>query len=413
MTADQDWPNVGVRHLEVEGFRSARHTMFSPRRLCALVGEARAGKSTLLEAIRAVLDPEAAPLQPEDVSSGATRITIRAELTTGTTLTVEGPPSRAKGTGAPPVVFLPAAERAGRVVAASSVAAPVIDMFKRVLEKTGNDAAADSTTSPALGLVEALEQCCITDVSGTVLLIEEPELYLRPQAQRYLYRLLRQLAFNGNQVIYSTHSPAFLNVARLEELGFVTRGPAGSEVVHAEPTTAQEEFKAMSEFDAERSELFLAQAAILVEGTTEKLALPFVFQALGYDADRNGITIVECGGKAGIPFFARICKTVGVPFLALHDRDAPQGSQPIAAERRLNQLIAELTGPKQAIVLVPDFEAVAGIKGHAHKPLRAWRRFTSLTVDDIPEPLLRTVERSLALAQGGQREGLAMSEPIP
>lgn len=100
---------------------------------------------------------------------------------------MEGPPTRARGTGAPPVVFLPAAERAGQVVAASSVAAPVIDMFKRVFEKSGYDAAADSTTSPALGLVEALERCCVTSVSGMVLLIEEPELYLRPQAQRYLY----------------------------------------------------------------------------------------------------------------------------------------------------------------------------------------------------------------------------------
>jgi predicted ATP-dependent endonuclease of OLD family len=38
-----------------------------------------------------------------------------------------------------------------------------------------------------------------------LLLIEEPALYLRPQAQRYLYRLLREFAVGGNQTIYSTH----------------------------------------------------------------------------------------------------------------------------------------------------------------------------------------------------------------
>ena len=37
----------------------------------------------------------------------------------------------------------------------------------------------------------------------------------------------------------------------------------------------------MTEFDAARSELFLARAAVLVEGLTEKLVLPFVFAALG------------------------------------------------------------------------------------------------------------------------------------
>ena len=61
-----------------------------------------------------------------------------------------------------------------------------------------------------------------------MLLIEEPELFLRPQAQRYLYRLLRRFAEAGNQVIYSTHSPSFLNVSRLEELALVQRPPTAA-----------------------------------------------------------------------------------------------------------------------------------------------------------------------------------------
>ena len=69
----------------------------------------------------------------------------------------------------------------------------------------------------------------------------------------------------------------------------------------------------MSEFDAERSELFLARSAILVEGRTEKLVLPMLFAALGHDADRAQISIVECGGKSNIPVFARICKAVPDP----------------------------------------------------------------------------------------------------
>jgi hypothetical protein len=43
---------------------------------------------------------------------------------------------------------------------------------------------------------------------------------------------------------------------------------------------------------------------VLVEGLTEKLVLPFVFSALGYDVDREAISIVECGGKPNIPLFA-------------------------------------------------------------------------------------------------------------
>ena len=48
---------------------------------------------------------------------------------------------------------------------------------------------------------------------------------------------------------------------------------------------------------------------------TEKLVLPFVFSALGYDVDREAISIVECGGKPNIPLFARICIATGIPFV--------------------------------------------------------------------------------------------------
>lgn len=65
-----------------------------------------------------------------------------------------------------------------------------------------------------------------------LLLIEEPELFLRPQAQRYLYRLLHRFADGGNQVVYSTHAPAFLNVAELEELAVVTRDGEHGTGVH-------------------------------------------------------------------------------------------------------------------------------------------------------------------------------------
>jgi predicted ATP-dependent endonuclease of OLD family len=196
-------------------------------------------------------------------------------------------------------------------------------------------------------------------------LIEEPELYLRPQAQRYLYRLLREFSSGGNQVIYSTHSPSFLNVARLDELVFVERIPdSGTRAAQPRPVTPADDFRVLTEFDAVRGELFLSRAAVLVEGQTEKLVLPFVFAALGYDPDREAISIVECGGKPNIPLFAGICRAVGLPFVVVHDSDARPGRKPVAAERR--------------IVIEPDFEAVAGLQGHSHKPERAWRRFHRL-----------------------------------
>ncbi len=236
-------------------------------------------------------------------------------------------------------------------------------------------------------------------ITGVVVLMEEPELFLPPQAQRYLYRLLRLVAADGNQVLYTTHSSAFLNVVRLDELVFTERRPkVGTLLLQPEPLPADEEFRAYSEFDSSRSELFLARAAVLVEGLTEKLALPFVFEALGHDPDKERISIVECGGKGNIPLFGRICKAVGLPFVAVHDRDAPAGAEPSDAERQLNALIAEVAGDER-VELAPDFEGVAGIHGDRRKPARAWRWFAQLGADAVPEPLARVVERAVALTR--------------
>ena len=156
-------------------------------------------------------------------------------------------------------------------------------------------------------------------------------------------------------------------------------------------------FGVVSEFDAERSELFLARSAILVEGRTEKLVLPSVFAALGHDADRAEVSIVECGGKSNIPVFARICQACRIPFVVVHDRDAEPGADPIPSEQGLNALISDIAGPERVVELAPDFEAVAGLRGHSNKPERAWNHFSAPGVE-VPEPLARAVRLALEAA---------------
>ena len=395
----------GLSEVRVRGFRSLLDVTLRPGGVTALVGEASAGKSNLLAAFRALLDPGTAAPTVDDVSvEGDGRIHIEGVLAPSRRVSLSGSPPQliASRDGAPPVLFLPAALRSGRVVAAPAAEGEGPEGAARLLGGAIRELATHrrgpSDAASAAGLVRGIESCCETGQTGTLVLIEEPELFLRPHAQRYLYRLLRELAAAGNQVIYSTHAPAFLNVARLEEFALVERSGDGvTRIVQPEPLEPEEEFRVMSEFDAERSELFLSRAAILVEGRTERLALPFVFRALGRDVDRESISIVECGGKAGIPLFVGICRAVGVPFVVLHDRDAPAGKRPSPAERALNSLIRRTAGPDRTVVLEPDFEGVAGLRSHRHKPEKAWLRFRSLSEADVPPPLRQAV--ALALSQ--------------
>ena len=389
---------VGVTRVEVRDFRSAREVAFAPGPVCALVGEANAGKSNLLAAIRAVLDPAAAPLTAADMAEGGDgTVSIRVTLADGSEAAVEGSASQNAVTGAMnplPTLFLPAEERAGAVLAASTPRArgPAAGVFERELAQHR-----ETPGAHALAMLGAVESCSRKGLGGLVLLIEEPELYLRPQAQRYLYRLLREFSLAGNQVIYSTHSPAFLNVTRMDELVFVERCPRETRAVQPEPVSADEDFRVMTEFDAARSELFLARTVVLVEGLTEKLVLPFVFSALGYDVDREAISIVECGGKPNIPLFARICRATGIPFVVVHDSDRRTSGRVAPAERALNALIADAGGEERVIVLDPDFEAVAGLTGRRHKPEHAWREFAERPATEMPAQLLRVAELTLSL----------------
>lgn len=389
----------GVREVRISGFRTLQSLRFSPGPVCALVGAPGAGKSSMLEAIWTLLQegPPAGGAVRDGLLalSGSLGGEARVDLLAART------PASGAGAGAPAApalaaLFVPAALRAGAIVAE-----PLVSDAARAAARTLCASEGISAGARATSLVNGFERLCSSGAGGLVVLIEEPELFLRPQAQRYFYRLLRGFAANGNQVIYSTHEPAFLNVARLEELALVERAEGGgTRVIQPEPLDAEESFRALSEIDAERGELFFARVAMLVEGRTEKLSLPFIFSALGFDVDREGVTIVDCGGKANLRLFIRICAAVGLPCVAVHDRDAPPGRRPSRGHAVLNAEIRRLAGPERTVVLAPDFEGVAGLHGHRHKPAQAADLFSRAPAERVPQPLRAAVEKVIALARG-------------
>ncbi len=168
---DDPHPRLGIIRIQVGGFRTAHDVSFSPGKLCALVGEADAGKSNLLAAIRAVLDPAAAPVTVADTAEGGDgNISIRIELANGGEASLEwtlGHDARVDRDGAPPrLLFLPAAARAAHVLVADATApdsdpggAP--EVFRRALHRSQ-----PTSAGRALSLVDALEQCCARRLTG-------------------------------------------------------------------------------------------------------------------------------------------------------------------------------------------------------------------------------------------------------
>ena len=88
------------------------------------------------------------------------------------------------------------------------------------------------------------------------------------------------------------------------------------------PVTPQRKEKFIKELDPERNELFFSSRLLIVEGDTEKLAIPEYAKRLGLDIDREGSTIVEVGGKRNIPEFADISISLGIPTDIIYDADS-------------------------------------------------------------------------------------------
>src|SRR3954453_1464066 len=363
---------------------------------CVLVGESSSGKSTVLSAIWTLLEAAAPMPTGQNVSRGHTRVHIEAGGRARPFFPAAPPPAtiNLNREGAPPALFFPANLRP------TTLLAPTDHPAKRAVGAVRRS----ETDDGGLSLVRSLRALREASFRGLVILIEEPELYLSPPGQRHLHRLLRRLAGRGrNQVLYSTHSPTFLGVDRLDELVLVRHDErTGTKLLQPEPPSERQAFRVSAEMDAERAGLFLSRAVLFVEGRTEKLAFPFVFEALGYDADQEAITIVDCAGKGNMPLFAEICNACGIPYVVVHDRDASRGEEPAEAERIANEAILRVAGRRRAVMLVPDFEGVTGLKVRRGKPAAAYKRFHAGN-GDVPGPLRNAVERVVAAARRAPR----------
>jgi len=388
-----------VAHLDrvtIHGYRGARDVVLDPGGVCALVGESSSGKSTVLSAIWTLLEAAAPMPTAADVSHGYSRVHVEATVGSRTLFLDTRPPAtlNLNREGAPPTLFFPANMRP------TTLLAPTDDESKRAVGVVRDESSDDG----GLSLVRSMSALVEARVRGLVILIEEPELYLSPPAQRHLHHQLRALAARRrNQVLYSTHSPVFLGVDRLEELVLVRHDKrTGTTLLQPEALPRTRAFRLVSELDADRAEIFLSRAVLLVEGRTEKLALPFVFRALGYDADQEAIAVIDCAGKGNMPLFAEICNTCDIPYVVLHDRDAPRGEQPAEAERIANETIERIAGRKRTITLVPDFEGVTGLRARRGKPAAAFKRFQNGD-GEVPGPLRQAVERVVAAARRAPR----------
>ncbi|MGB0757453.1 MAG: ATP-dependent nuclease [Patescibacteria group bacterium] len=166
-------------------------------------------------------------------------------------------------------------------------------------------------------------------VGGNVIFgIEEPEIFLYPQAQRSLYDSFKELSV-GSQIFYTTHNPNFVDASRAHEVHLVRKNQEeGTFILEKDPIINQEEagqqqFKIYTQFNSDRNELFFARQVLLVEGDSDKILWSTLCsEKWGIDLNKGGVAVIECGGKGGVNYFVGVCKLMGIEdYFAIWDSD--------------------------------------------------------------------------------------------
>ncbi len=203
-----------------------------------------------------------------------------------------------------------------------------------------------------------------------VLAIEEPELYQHPNRQRSLSRVFRTLAqgeipgtASRVQIMYTTHSPMFLDVEHFDQVVLFRKDREAVDGIKTTRVTSTSMEALTREMErvwqrqsgsfssevtreklrllltSEVNEGFFADVVVLVEGPEDKALL------LGYAASRDvsfedsGVSVISCGGKENLTRPAAVFSRLAIPTYVIWDNDRGVGSP--EQNRRLLRLLNE------------------------------------------------------------------------
>ncbi len=158
--------------------------------------------------------------------------------------------------------------------------------------------------------------------------IEEPEIYLYPNAQRALYNNLIGLS-EETQIFYTTHNPNFLDASRPDDIQIIRKNKENGtykfekNIILTNSSSKNDKFEIYTHFNPERNELFFANKVILVEGDSDKICfMTLCKEKWKLNLDQLGYSVIECCGKSGVNYFVGVCQLVGQGnYFAIWDQD--------------------------------------------------------------------------------------------
>ena len=203
-------------------------------------------------------------------------------------------------------------------------------------QETGRDASSfghGAQRSVQIALIKCLSEIRRNAVGNaartTLLLIDEPELYLHPQAIEVVRASLSRLSTEGYQVVFSTHSANMITRSDAPNALLIRRTPDDGTISY--PRIVDAVHDALEEADHQAATLFalsnstrvlFSEKIVLAEGKTEQTLLPDLFQhEAGCSLEEDRLGLVSLGSSSDVPKALPVLAAMGIPTKAVVDLD--------------------------------------------------------------------------------------------
>lgn len=163
--------------------------------------------------------------------------------------------------------------------------------------------------------------------SNTMLLIDEPELYLHPHAIELLRDSVQEISQNQFQIVLTTHSPLIIG-DRILDTAIAVKDQQGytnirQKLANAAGALQNLPHHAAVVFSLQNSSFLLfSENVVIVEGKTEKMLLPEIYQVIkNTSLAKSKTCLIEVCGSSSIAPTKAILKSVGFNSKAIVDLD--------------------------------------------------------------------------------------------
>ncbi|GBF33800.1 hypothetical protein DCCM_2911 [Desulfocucumis palustris] len=198
--------------------------------------------------------------------------------------------------------------------------------FKFHPSETGGFSPGESQPAGLLNL--PLLGIAVYDPSRKLVIIDEPEQSLHPQAQHIFVSVLRDVArIQEKHFILSTHSPSMVDIRDKDDLGrifFIRRSKKDlhhRKVFRINPADTGEYADLIPGLTTYKREIFFADKVILVEGQHDRDVLHALVEAGDFGVSLARTSILPVGGFGSMAKYTAFFKEIGVKPFVVCDRD--------------------------------------------------------------------------------------------